>query len=262
MLAKRPRDNIEQILIVIPFKWLLARWWMGDYLPVGGAPQRLFNMTIKCLSFGCYCIFLSLSRGLHCPPSLPPSSHPPFSSFYLSLSLCSHHFICTVRLFAQIKLRLQFSPSQSTYLCFMTRTKSILCCYWSPPPPRPNPHPLITLLLKSTQTIFFVAFCLLTLPHLSCGDPKCMTRCVCVCVSHCRGWYKMEKRPVQKLAGSTREVPLKNLHLSIQMHIYLNTWLTYVELTPPDRVELFIFLTEREWHHLSRLVLRSPDGEK
>lgn len=30
----------------------------------------------------------------------------------------------------QIKLRLGFAPSPSTYLCFMTRSKSILCLYW------------------------------------------------------------------------------------------------------------------------------------
>lgn len=169
MLAKRPWDNIEQILIVISFKWLLARWWMGANLPLCRALERLFNMTIKCLSFRFYCIFLSLSCKLLCPPSsssfffffLPPTHSPS------SVSLSSHHFICTVQLFAQIKLRLRFSPSRSTYLCFMTRTKSILCCYWFFFPP-----PLcITLLLKSTQTILL--FALWFFPLLSRGDLKC-----------------------------------------------------------------------------------------
>ena len=169
MLAKRPWDNIEQILIVISFKWLLARWWMGANLPLCRALERLFNMTIKCLSFRFYCIFLSLSCKLLCPPSssssffffLPPTHSPS------SVSLSSHHFICTVQLFAQIKLRLCFSPSRSTYLCFMTRTKSVLCCYWFffPPPLR------ITLLLKSTQTI--LPFALWFFPLLSWGDLKC-----------------------------------------------------------------------------------------
>lgn len=92
---------------------------------------------------------------------LPPTHSPS------SVSLSSHHFICTVQLFAQIKLRLRFSPSRSTYLCFMTRTKSILCCYWFFFPP-----PLcITLLLKSTQTILL--FALWFFPLLSRGDLKC-----------------------------------------------------------------------------------------
>ena len=131
MLAKRPRDNIEQILIVISFKWLLGRWWMGANLPLCRALERVFNMTIKCLSFRFYCIFLSLSCELLCPPSsfsfLPPTHPPSSSSSYLSLFTSLHLYSAA---FAQIKLRLQFSPSQSTYLCFMTRTKSILCCYW------------------------------------------------------------------------------------------------------------------------------------
>lgn len=133
MLAKRPRDNIEQILIVISFKWLLARWWMGANLPLCRALERLFNMTIKCLSFRFYCIFLPLSSGHFSPPS--SFFHPPIHSslffpssyLFLSLSTSLHPYSAA---FAQIKLRLRFSPFQSTYLCFMTRTKSILCCYW------------------------------------------------------------------------------------------------------------------------------------
>lgn len=131
MLAKRPWDNIEQILIVISFRWLFARWWMGANLPLCRALERVFNMTIKCLSVRFYCIFLSLSCGLLCllaffffTPTLS------FSSFYLLTSL---HLYSAA--FVQIKLRLEFSPSRSTYLCFMTHSKSILCCYWSPPPP-------------------------------------------------------------------------------------------------------------------------------
>ncbi len=104
MLAKRPWDNIEQILIVISFKWLLARWWMGANLPLCQALERVFNMTIKCLSFRLYCIFLSLSCGLLCPPSfllffffyLPPTP------LFLFLSLSSHHFICTVQLLCRL----------------------------------------------------------------------------------------------------------------------------------------------------------------
>lgn len=101
MLAKRPWDNIEQILIVISFKWLLARWWMGANLPLCRALERVFNMTIKCLSFRFYCIFLPPSCGLLCPPFsffffLPPT-HSPFP-----LSLASHHFICTVQLLRRL----------------------------------------------------------------------------------------------------------------------------------------------------------------
>ena len=184
MLAKRPRDNIEQILIVISFKWLLARWWMGANLPLCRALERLFNMTIKCLSFRFYCIFLSLSSGLLCPPS----------SFFLlfffpltPLSLFTSLHLYSAA-FAQIKLRLQFSPSQSTYLCFMTRTKSILCCYWFFPPP------LITLLLKSTQTILPFApwlSALLSFDDLMCTNHErgafllAVWVCVCVCVCVC-----------------------------------------------------------------------------
>lgn len=91
MLAKRPWDNIEQILIVISFKWLLARWWMGANLPLCRALERVFNMTIKCLSFRFYCIFLSVSCGLLCPPSsffFSPSYLPPTLLFlFLALSL-------------------------------------------------------------------------------------------------------------------------------------------------------------------------------
>lgn len=90
MLAKRPWDNIEQILIVISFKWLLARWWMGANLPLCRALERLFNMTIKCLSFRFYCIFLSLSCKLLCPPSSSSFfffSYLPPTPLLLSLSL-------------------------------------------------------------------------------------------------------------------------------------------------------------------------------
>lgn len=133
MLAKRPWDNIELILIVISFKWLLARWWMGANLPLCRALERVFNMTIKCLSFRFYCMFLSLSSGLFCPPStfffFFLHLLPTLLFIFLSLSLFTSLHLYSAA-FAQIKLRLQFSPSQSTYLCFMTRTKSILCCYW------------------------------------------------------------------------------------------------------------------------------------
>lgn len=94
-LAEHLWDNTEQILIVIPFKWRLAGWWMGANLPLCRALERVFNMTIKCLSFRFYCICLSLS-------SEPPSST---SAFYFLLTLCplpifplSQHFICTVQL--------------------------------------------------------------------------------------------------------------------------------------------------------------------
>lgn len=177
MFAKRPADDIEQILIVILFKWLFARWWMGDNLPLCPALERVFNMTIKCLFVRFYYIFLSLSCGLFGPPysrffNLPPTPPSP-----PSISL----FICTVQLFAQIKLRLQFSPSQSTSLCFMTHNKSVLCRYWFPV----LPHPLTTLLLKPThKTILpFAPW----LRPLSCGCSKCITTPkqpirVCVCV--------------------------------------------------------------------------------
>lgn len=159
MLAKRPRDNIEQILIVISFKWLLARWWMGANLPLCRALERVFNMTIKCLSFRFYCIFLCLSCGLLCPPSsfliLPLS---PSLSLFTSLHLYSAAF-------AQIKLRLQFSLSQSTYLCFMTHTKSILCCYWFFPllllPSCLNRHkPFCLFLLDSSHSCLVVTLSL------------------------------------------------------------------------------------------------------
>lgn len=104
-------------------------------------------MTIKCLSLD-FIVSLPLLSSLY--PSTPPSLVSLFLSLsylYLlprSLSLFSFyaplylsHPLSLLRslhlysaAFVQIKLRLGFSPSQSTYLCFMTRTKSILCCYW------------------------------------------------------------------------------------------------------------------------------------
>lgn len=96
-LAKHPCDNAEQILIVIPFKWRLAGWWMGANLPLCQALERVFNMTIKCLSFGFYCICPSLS-------SEPPSSSWLFfllsthSPSPLPIPRSSQHFICTVQL--------------------------------------------------------------------------------------------------------------------------------------------------------------------
>lgn len=72
MLANSPWDNIEQILIVISLRRLLARWWMAAHLPLCRVPERVFNMTIKCLSFGFYWGFLSLSCE---PPSLLASAH-------------------------------------------------------------------------------------------------------------------------------------------------------------------------------------------
>lgn len=126
-LAEHPWDNTKQILIVIPFKWRLARWWMGASLPLCRALERVFNMTIKCMFFRFYCICLSLS-------SEPPSSSSVFY-FPLTLSLLFPSLPCpntsSVQCsFCTIKWRLQFSPSQSTYLCFMTHSKSILCWYW------------------------------------------------------------------------------------------------------------------------------------
>lgn len=108
MLVKRPWDNIEQILIVISFEWLLARWWMGANLPLCRALERVFNMTIKCLSFRFYCIFLSLSCKLLWPPTSSSSSFffifspPTHSHFPLSISSSSQHFICTVQLLSRL----------------------------------------------------------------------------------------------------------------------------------------------------------------
>lgn len=94
-LAEHPWDNTEQILIVIPFKWRLARWWMGANLPLCRALERVFNMTIKCLSFRFYCICLSLSSG---PPSSSSVFYFPLTLSPLPIPSSSQHFICTVQL--------------------------------------------------------------------------------------------------------------------------------------------------------------------
>ena len=107
MLAKRPRDSIEQILIVISFKWLLGGWWMGANLPLCQALERVFNMTIKCLSFRFYCIFLSLSWGggggtLSSLLLFFLLASCALCLLSLSLSRSSHHFICTVKLLRRL----------------------------------------------------------------------------------------------------------------------------------------------------------------
>lgn len=109
------------------FIWVAVSQMMngGANLPLCRAPERVFNMTIKCLSFRFYCIFLSLSCKLLWPP--PPLF---FSATLLLLPLFTALHLYSAAL-EQIKSRLQFFfPSPSTYLCFMTRTKSILCCHW------------------------------------------------------------------------------------------------------------------------------------
>lgn len=68
---------------------------------------------------------------LHPPPPPSPSYPPPPSTLVFPLS--NSHYI-SLHLYSaalqQIKLRVQFSPSHSTYLCFMTDAKSVLCGYW------------------------------------------------------------------------------------------------------------------------------------
>lgn len=168
MLAKRPWDNIEQILIVISFKWLLARWWMGANLPLCRALERLFNMTIKYLSFRFYCIFLSLSCKLLCPPSsssffilyLPPTP------LLLSLSL---HITSSVQ--CSFLRRLNWDSAflhlgALTYVLWHALSQFYVVIDFSSPPPL-----CITLLLKSTQTI--LPFALWFFPLLSRGDLKC-----------------------------------------------------------------------------------------
>lgn len=165
MLAKRPWDNIEQILIVISFKWLLARWWMGANLPLCRALERVFNMTIKCLSFRFYCIFLfwALVSSLHLF-----FLYLPLTLRFIFLSLSSHHFICTVQLLCRLNWDSSFLHLQAlTYVLWHTLNQFYVVIDFFPPP-------LITLLLKSTQTI--LPFAPWFFPLLSCGDLKCMTK--------------------------------------------------------------------------------------
>ena len=169
-------------------------------------------MTIKGPSFRFYCIFLYLASysGLHPPPSFVffTLHRLSFSSFYLSLFTALHLYSVA---FAQIKLRLQFCPSPSTYLCFMTRTKSILCCYWSPLLP---PSLLITLLLKSTQTI--LPFARWFFPLLSCGDLECITT---ICV-----WRSLREKSV------TDRCKMENLTRRWQVKLIKRDWNAGLEL--------------------------------
>lgn len=66
---------------------------------------------------------VSYSGLLLLSPSLP-------LFFFFFFSSSSLHFICTVQLLYRLNWDSSFFPSLSTYLCFMTRTKSILCCHW------------------------------------------------------------------------------------------------------------------------------------
>lgn len=105
------------------------------------------------------------------PPAFLLSSHPLSFSCFLSFSLLTSLHLYSAA-FAQIKLRLQFSPSQSTYLCFMTRTKSILCCYWF----------FFPLLLLPSCLNRHKPFCLL-LPDSS---HSCSVVTLCVLARHLR----------------------------------------------------------------------------
>lgn len=88
---------------------------MGANLPLCRALERVFNMTIKCLSFRFYSILLSLSWELLQPRSsfFPPLS---FSSSDLSVFAALHLYSAA---FAQIKLRL-FSISEHLLMFYDT----------------------------------------------------------------------------------------------------------------------------------------------
>lgn len=130
MLTEHLWDNTEQILIVIPFKWRLAGWWMGANLPLCRALERVFNMTIKCLSFRFYCICLALS-------SEPPSST---SAFYFLLTLSplpifplSQHFICTVQLLHRLNRDSSFLYIRAlTYVLWHTLSQFYVCIDFPP----------------------------------------------------------------------------------------------------------------------------------
>lgn len=138
-LAEHPWDNTEQILIVIPFKWRLARWWMSANLPLCRALERVFNMTIKCLSFRFYCICLSLS-------SEPPSSSLLFcfllsahSLSPLPISPLSQHFICTVQLLHRLNRDSSFLHLRAlTYVLWHALSQFYVGI--DPPTPYPTPH--------------------------------------------------------------------------------------------------------------------------
>lgn len=136
---------------------------MGANLPLCRALERVFNMTIKCLSFRFYSILLSLSWELLQPRSsfFSPLS---FSSSYLSVFAALHLYSAA---FAQIKLRL-FSISEHLLIFYDTHYVNFMSLLIFSPPL------LITLLLKSTQTILPFAHC--SFPLLFCGDLKCMTK--------------------------------------------------------------------------------------
>lgn len=96
---------------------------MAAHLPLCRVPERVFNMTIKCLSFSFYCGLLSLSCE---PPSLLASAH--FCLFAAFHPYGAASVQIKLRLFL-LKLRCIFLLlSQDAPLCFMTRTLSILCC--------------------------------------------------------------------------------------------------------------------------------------
>lgn len=133
---------------------------MGANLPLCRALERVFNMTIKCLSFRFYSIVLSLSWELlqPCSSFFSPSKPLSFSSFYLSLFTALHLYSAA---FAQIKLRL-FSISEHLLMFYDTHYVNFMSLLIFFPPL------LITLFLKSTQTIFSFAHCFF--PLLFCGD--------------------------------------------------------------------------------------------
>lgn len=130
MLANSPWDNIEQILIVISLRRLLARWWMAAHLPLCRVPERVFNMTIKCLSFG----FL-----LRLPLSILWASFPPGLSPLLPL-----HGIPSVRCSVRadetetfpFKTEVYFSPSVSgrcPYILWHELCQFYVAVRFSPP---------------------------------------------------------------------------------------------------------------------------------
>lgn len=193
MLAKRPWDNIEPILIVISFEWLLARWWMGG-LTFHSAEHRreslIWQLSVCPLGF---IVSSSLYLVSYSGLLLLSSSLPLF--FFFSPS--SQHFICTVLLLRRLNWDSSFffHLRALTYVLWHALSQFYVAIDFSPPPL------LITLLLKSTQTVF--AFLLSDSSHFGLtaaisGWTANQRRKSCLCV---KSVAAMMKRYDQKVAG-------------------------------------------------------------